>query len=254
MTDVLWLNFLLITTRITSFFVTLPFMSYRGVPNLLKVFFAVVVAYLIFISKGIAYPGEPYTTHRILLYIGGEVLTGLAMGFVVLLLFVVYRMAGQFMDVKIGLAMASVFDPQFGSPVTLLSQFYYLLAIIIFFAVNGHHHLFLALSESFRLIPPGGAAFTDATAGIVLEAFYGLWALSFQIAAPVIATAIITDISLGLISKTVPQLHVFLVGLPLKVFLGFLVVYLTLPYMSLLMEDVLESLLTNLMNFLESIT
>ncbi len=255
MTDAVWYSFLLIFTRVGSFFVTLPFTSYRGIPNLVKVFFALVVSYLVFLSSNFSYAAvDSLTTMKLTFLLGGEVITGLTIGFVVLLFFTVFRMAGQMADVKIGLAMAGIFDPQFGSSVTLLSQFYYLFAIIVYFAFNGHHHLFLALNHSFELIPLGGPSIGGATISMVLELFYYLFAMSFQIAAPIIAAIMITDISLGLISKTVPQLHVFLVGLPLKVFLGLLVVYLTLPYLSVVMENIFGRLNSEIFNIMGSLT
>jgi flagellar biosynthetic protein FliR len=238
-----------------SFFVTLPFTSYRGVPNLVKVFLALVVSYLIFLSSDFSYAaGDSFTTMRMVLFLGGETLTGLTIGFIVLLFFTAFRMAGQLADVTIGLSMAGIFDPQFGSSVTLLSQFYYLFAMVIYFTLNGHHYLFLALARSFELIPLGGLSFNDVTVRMLLELFYYIWAMSFQIAAPIVAAILITDIALGLISETVPQLHVFLEGLTLKVFVGLFVVYLTLPFMSLVMEEIFGSLYTNIINIMESMT
>ena len=255
MTDALWYSFLLILARVGSFFVTLPFTSYRGIPNLVKVFFALVVSYLLFLGSDFSYAAvDSLSTMKLMLLLGGEIIIGLTIGFVVLLFFTAFRMAGQIADVKIGLSMASIFDPQFGSSVTLLSQFYYLLAIIVYFSFNGHHHLFLALSYSFELIPLGGQVFGGITARMLIELFSYIFAMSFQIAAPVIAAILITDISLGLISKTVPQLHVFLVGLPLKVFLGLFVIYLTLPYMSLVMENIFGRLNSEILNIMGSLT
>lgn len=253
MSELLWYNFLLILARIASFFVTLPITSYRGVPNAIKVFFALVVSYLIFLSRDFSYLSvDSYTSFRLFLLLGGEAFTGLILGFVVLLFFSVFRMAGQLADVEIGLSMASIFDPQFSGSVTLIGQFYYLLAIIVYFAINGHHYLFLAISRSFELVPIGVSIFTDVTVRLLFESFYYIWIMAFQIATPVVAAILITDISLGLISKTVPQLQVFLVGLPLKVFLGLLVIYLTIPYFSLVMEDVFSRLYIDLIKIMES--
>lgn len=249
-----WYSFLLILARLTSFFVTLPLTSYRGIPNLVKVFLAFVVAYLIYLSADFSYVGaEALIGFRYIMLLGAEVLTGLLLGFVVLLFFTAFRIAGQFADVKIGFAMAAVFDPQFAGQVTLIGQFYYLLAILVYFAVNGHHHLFLAIHNSFTLVPLGQPVFSDITVRLLFSSFYHVWLVAFQIAAPVIAAILITDISLGLISKTVPQLQVFLVGMPLKVFLGLFVIYLTLPYMSLMMEGLFHRLYVDLINIMESL-
>ena len=253
MSEILWYNFLLIIARIASFFVTLPITSYRGVPNIVKVFFALVVSYLIFLSRDFSYLAvDSYTSIGLILLLGGEVITGLVLGFVVLLFFAAFRMAGQFADLTIGLSMASIFDPQFAGSVTLIGQFYYLLTIVIYFAINGHHYLFLAINQSFEIIPVGGAVFSDITLQLVFQAFYYIWLMAFQIAAPVVAAILITDISLGLISKTVPQLQVLMEGLPLKVFVGLLVIFLTLPYLALMMEGIFDRLYIDLLRIMES--
>lgn len=254
MADMAVVTFLLIFTRVTALFVLLPFTSYRGIPNLFKAFFALVVAYLLFTSRDITLITESLHFLEIALMLGREVLIGLTIGFVVQLFFTVFRMAGQWADVKIGLSMASLFDPQFGSSVTLLGQFYYLFAIIIYFALHGHHHLFLALAQSLDIVPLGKATMTSMTIELIFTAFYYVFTMSIQIATPIIATILITDISLGLISKTVPQLHVFLVGLPLKVLLGLFVIYLILPHMSPIMNTVFTRLNVDILKIMESFT
>lgn len=254
---VAWLNFLLVFARVGSFMVTLPFTGYRGIPNLYKAFVSLVIAWLIFTGSGasIAYlDAEVLSGPKFIVPLAGEVLTGLALGFVVLLVFSIFRAAGQLIDIHVGIGMANVFDPQFGGTVTLLGQFYYLLAIVIYFGLNGHHYLLLSLSESFAAIPLGGVAPGGLTMTLLLRLFSYTWSMAFQVAAPIVAAVAVTDISLGLISKTVPQLHVFLVGLPLKVFVGLLVVYLTLPYISLLSADIFDRLYKEFIHILGSVS
>lgn len=257
MEAVTWMNFLLVFARVGSFMFILPFTGYRGIPNMFKAFVSLVIAWLIFTGSGVAIEpagAEMLSGLKVVAPLVGEVLTGLALGFVVLLVFSIFRVAGQFMDVKIGISMASVFDPQFGGMVTLLGQFYYLLAIVIYFGINGHHYLFLSLAESFQAIPLGGTALSGLTMTLLLRLFAYAWSVSFQIAAPIVAAVVVTDVALGLISKTVPQLHVFLVGLPLKVFLGFLVIYLTLPYIALVSADIFDRLYKEFIHILGSVT
>ncbi|UNC91759.1 flagellar biosynthetic protein FliR [Candidatus Contubernalis alkaliaceticus] len=249
-----WQVFVLIFVRVSSFFVTLPFLSYRGVPNLMKIFFGLVVSYLIYLSGGYGLVEVPEGSAAYILYIAGEAMVGLGLGFVVILVFSAFRMMGQTIDVKLGLSMASILDPQFGSTVTLMGQFFYLFSLVLYLSVNGHHHLFLALSRSYLLIPVGGASFSGAVLKQVTELFYGVFALAFQMAAPVIIVIIITDISLGLISKTVPQLQVFIVGLPLKIFLGLLVVYLSIPYLEPLIGDIFQGIYTDIFKIMGSLT
>lgn len=249
-----WFGFLLIFIRTVCVLVTFPVTSYQGIPHLIKVWLAAVVAYLLFISGSISLPSAANLhTFSIIMAIGSEVAAGLLMGFAVLMVINGFRMAGQFIDIKMGLAAAGIFDPQFGSTTTLISQFYYLFAIMIYLAIYGHHHLFMALGESFSVIPLGQMSWSGAALDLFLQKFGQVWLLAFQVSAPVVATTVITDISLGLISKTVPQLHVFLLGMPAKIFLGLLIVYVTLPYLSVLADESLQRISPFLLSLLEGV-
>jgi flagellar biosynthesis protein FliR len=246
--------FTLIFVRMTAFFVSLPFPGYKGVPNLVKFFLALVSAYLIFLSGAFSYRELPLSAPGYIMFAAGEALAGLAVGFLVLLIFSAFRIVGQIMDIKLGLGMASVFDPQHGTSSTLLAQFFYFFALVLYLTLNGHHQLLVALARSYEFIPIGGVAISDTTVQLVLKLFYETFSMAFQIAAPIVVVIIITDISLGLISKTVPQLQVFIVGLPLKIGLGLLAVYLLLPHISPLLEDIFNGIYDNLLRIMGSLT
>jgi flagellar biosynthetic protein FliR len=247
-------SFLPVFIRMSGFFVTLPVPGYRGVPNMVKAALSLVVSYLIFLGGAYGPAELPASTPAYIMMLAGEALIGIGVGFLVLLIFTAFIMAGQFMDVQIGLAMAGVFDPQFGGSATLMAQFFYRLALVLYFTLNGHHHLLAALAGSYRLIPVGGAALSEASLLTVTGLFAGAFGLAFRIAAPVIIVIIIVDIALGLVSKTVPQLQVFIIGLPLKVALGLLVIYMILPHLAPLLEDVFREIPAQLYMFMESLT
>jgi flagellar biosynthesis protein FliR len=250
-----WLVLMLVAVRIGCVFILFPVTSYRTVPNLIKIWLSLVTAYIIFGGMPLIVQSEQLALNfRYVLALGSEASIGLLIGFAVLLVFAGFRMAGQMVDLKMGLATAGLFDPQYGSNTTIISQFYHLLAIMVYLALNGHHFLFMALTESFRMIPPGTSAWNSDLVIGMFTFFVRIWALSFQIATPVIATVLIADFSLGLIAKTVPQIQVFLLGMPIKVFLGLLVVYVTLPYLALLMEEAFNGIPSLLILVMESLS
>ncbi len=237
----------LVFIRTASFFTVVPFFTLRGVPALMKVGLAGLTAYLIYPTVEIEYVAlvsEGLLNHVLL--ISGEVMVGLVLGYVVLLVFLGIRIAGQMVDLQMGLLMASVFDPQFGSPVTLMGQFYYLLGTVFFFVINGHHSLLAALAGSFRILPPGLYMPEGATVWTLMELFYWIFILAFQIALPVIAVLLMVDVSLGLVAKTVPQLQVFMVGLPLKLGVGMLTLTLVLPLMAAIFENIFQGMVNEM--------
>jgi flagellar biosynthesis protein FliR len=150
-----WFPFLLIFARLVAFVAILPLFSWRGIPILLRVFFALLVSVLLALNweGSLALPGSDL---QMVLLLGRELIIGLSFGYLVYLFLSVFLMSGQFMDHKAGLMMAGTFDPLFGGQITLLGQFFYFLAVVFYLTINGHHLLFFSLKESFNLIPLGG--------------------------------------------------------------------------------------------------
>lgn len=245
-TELQMLILFLVFIRIASFFAVVPFLSLRGVPNLMKIGLAGLIAYLIYPIVDLEAVLIPEGLLNYVLFISGEVMVGLVLGYVVLLVFLGIRIAGQMVDLQMGLLMASVFDPQFGSPVTLMGQFYYLLGTVFFFVINGHHNLLAALAASFKIVPPGLYMPAAATVWSMMDLFYWIFVLAFQIALPVVAVLLMVDVSLGLLAKTVPQLQVFMVGLPLKLGVGMITLILVIPLMASVFENIFNGMVTEM--------
>ncbi|MGI6318114.1 MAG: flagellar biosynthetic protein FliR [Firmicutes bacterium] len=246
-----WWSLLLIFARIAAFLATVPIFAWRGIPVILRIFTAFVLSVLLALSR----EGEvafPATDFELLLLLGKELLTGLVLGFLVYLFLSVFLMAGQFMDHQAGLMMAGAFDPLFGSQVTLLGQFFYFLGIVFYLTINGHHMLFLALKNSFTAVPLTGSMISTPAAWHFLKIFSSLFLIAFQIAAPVIIVLWLTDLALGFLSRVVPQIHVFIVGLPLKIAFVLLIFLLLLPQIGSLMRDLFALLEKDLLLILEN--
>ncbi|NLM53109.1 MAG: flagellar biosynthetic protein FliR [Firmicutes bacterium] len=242
-----WSIYFLLFIRFTTLMVVLPFFNWRGTPALTKIGFAGLFAYLVYLANiktPLTLPGHFFSY---VLAVLAEVIFGLALGYLVQLIFAAVRMAGQYLDLQAGFAMSSVFDPMFAGQVTIYGQFYYLLTLAVFFVTNAHHHLFLALSRSVALVPPGGIVFHVNLIPPFIEFFAQMAQIALQLAAPILAILFFCDLALGLIAKTVPQLHVFLVGLPLKVGVALFSIYLILPYLVPVLENVFAQIQENLM-------
>lgn len=236
-----WFPLLLIFARIVAFVVVLPFFAWRGIPIMLRVFFAFIVSVLLTLDWEGAL-NLPESDLEMILLLSREILVGLLLGFLVYLFFSIFLMSGQFMDHKAGLMMAGSFDPLLGGQVTILGQFFYFLAVVLYLTMNGHHLLFFSLKESLLLIPLEGPFIGAQVLWDYIKIFPRMFLLAFQIAAPVIIILWITDIALGFLSKTVPQIHVFIVGLPLKIALVLLVFLFTIPLLGGVLREVFDLL------------
>lgn len=246
-----WLPFLFIFARVLSFIAVLPFFAWQGVPVMVRVYFSFVLAVLL----TLVWEGQlalPATDLGLVFLLAREVFTGLILGFLVYLFLAVFAMAGQFMDHEGGLMLAGAFDPLFGGQVTMLGQFFYLLAVVFYLTVGGHHVLFLSLKESFVVVPLAGSFASPPVLLKYVTVFAALFLLAFQIAAPVVVVLWILDLALGFLSRAVPQIHVFIVGLPLKVAFVLLVFVLLLPLMGGVLRDVFQMLSRDLLLIMEN--
>src|SRR5258708_19328421 len=154
-------------------------------------------------------------------------------------------MAGQIIDIQVGFGLVNVIDPVNNVQISVLGQFYYLIALLYFLALDGHHYLLKALGESFKLVPPGSLVwFKQASAaGPKLSDFFTkLFIIAIQVAGPSVAVLFLTNITMGLLSRTIPQMNVFIVGLPANVLVGLAVTIVSMKFMG----TVLRSVVTNM--------
>ncbi len=246
-----WFPYLLITARVTGVIFLFPFFGWRGAPAAIRLWLSMFIGLAIFFSlRGEIFPVSRGGVETVL-FMAKEVLTGLALGYLNLLFLTVFLNTGQFIDIKAGLMLSGVFEPQFGNQVTFVGQLYYLTAMAFYLAINAHHYFLQALAESFALIPLGAGLFGRSIAGGLARILADSIRLAFQLAAPIIVTLLLVDLALGLVARTVPQIHVFIEGLPLKIALSLLLVAVLLPLTGIAMENFLNRFLRQYLQFMQ---
>ncbi|WP_028595564.1 flagellar biosynthetic protein FliR [Paenibacillus assamensis] len=237
--------FLLILCRITAFFVAAPVFSSRGVPNHFKVGLAVsisLIAYLLF-GLGISVPMDGvYVT-----YIIREIMIGLLIGFVAQLFFTIVQITGSFVDMQIGFGIANVVDPLTGMSSPITGNFKYIFMILLFLGMNGHHYLIDAIMKSYQWLPIDSNSFfgqiqNGNIMNFVVITFVQAFIIALQIAAPLIVSMFLADVALGFLAKTAPQFNIFVIGIPLKIILGLVVLLLTMPSMVYVMEHLFSKM------------
>jgi flagellar biosynthesis protein FliR len=171
-----------------------------------------------------------------------ELLVGALIGFAVLLIFTALQAAGHIVGLQMGFSLANVVNPLTADHASLIDQFYALLAALIFFSMNGHHGLILAMQQSFDVAPVGQSAFGLPPAAVLFGWGRDLFIIATRISLPVVAALLLTDVAMAVIARSVPQLNVFVVGMPAKVAVAFIMLIVTVPVASVIMARTLAGL------------
>lgn len=145
---------------------------------------------------------------------------GLILAMSVRMLFAASQMAGQFMSFQMGFAMARAVDPETGATSSVLTQFLYLFTILIFFSLNGHHMLIKVLAKSFYVVPINSITFNPAIARELIWAGSEMFLLGIKIAAPILVALFLSNLCLGIIARTVPQVEILTIGFPINLGIG----------------------------------
>lgn len=211
---------LFILVRVSTFIAVCPGFSYRSLPNTVKVAFAMAVSWLVYVNTGAVeiYSGPLGFGLAALL----EAILGLAMGYVTRLVFSAVEMGGQLIDFQAGYTMGAVYDPGTGTMSSNYGRLYYWMSVLVFFLLDLHHVLIRAVMASFQLIQAGHVSFSSLKLDAILYIFSASFSIAFSIAAPMIIVLLMADVVMGIISRTVPQLNVLMLGMPAKSIIGFI--------------------------------
>lgn len=212
--------------RIGAFLMVMPMIGTQLVPMRIRMGLAAVLTLLV-IPWVPGVEAAPVLSVGLFVQVAGQVLLGVAMAFVVQLLFQVFVLAGQMMAMQMGLGFASMSDPANGVYVAILSQFYLLLTTLVFMAMNGHLVALEVLIESFRVVPVGAPWPVDSVGAL---AGLGGWVFSsaLLVALPAVTAILIVNLAFGVMTRAAPQLNVFTLGFPFTMLMGLVIIWVSL--------------------------
>lgn len=234
--------FVLILMRIAGIFFTAPVFASRNIPVQMKASWTLLVTLLVFPIVGFTPEKLPYVGLPLGLAVFRELFIGLCIGMGATLLFTGIQLAGQIIDIQMGLGMVNIIDPVTSTQISVMGQYYYLVATLVFLAVNGHHILLRAVVDSFGVIALGQAHFTSSVGTEMMHLFSQVFFIAFRVGAPVIGSLFITNLALGIIARTVPQMNVFIVGLPLNMAVGLIIVAMSMSFFVYVLQDMFKGL------------
>ena len=252
-----FLVFTLVLTRTSGLLIASPVFGSTQAPATVRALISLALAVLIMPSQWSATLPYPGSLLVYVVVIGGELMIGLVLGMGITILLGGIQMAGDLMSRVGGLTLSDVFDPGTSTNVPLFSQVLGLLSTALFLIIGGHRIVLGGLLDTFHVIPPGGcvamllgtgdggghhvAMVGPGLLASLVEMFVVLLAQSFHVAiraaAPVVTAVLLATLVLGLISRTLPQLNVMVIGFGLNAMITFGVLFLSLGASLLVFQD-----------------
>lgn len=240
-------QFLLILVRIASFLYTAPIFSLSStVPNKVKVGFAVMISSLLFPIV----PVHDVVYNSVIEYAAvviKETTVGLLIGYMANICINILSFAGRIIDMEIGFAMVTLFDPATNEQTTITGTIYTYFIMLLLVVSDMYQYIIKAIVDSYDVIPINGMNFQlDSIYKIFVQYITDCFVIGFRIVLPFFTVTLILNVILGILAKIAPQMNMFVIGMQLKVFAGFLVMVITamlLPSVANFIFDEMKTLM-----------
>lgn len=221
---------LLAGVRITAFLVIAPPFAHRGIPGTVKVMLAMGLALLV--APRLRVASDPTDIPAFLGQLLMQILIGVALGFLVALVFSAVQSAGGLIDLFAGFQLSQAYDPMNQFSGAQFARLYQLTAIVLLFASDGYQLVILGLIRTFDVLPLGMSLDVAAMAATSTAGLTQMFLAALQVAGPLAVVLFLADVGLGLLTRVAPALNAFALGFPLKILLTLLLAggaYLALP-------------------------
>ena len=225
---------LLMSLRIGAMLMMTPIFHARYIPLTVRVLIVLALA----ATLGGVWNGAAAEPAHLWRAAFSELALGATLGLGILFAFAAISFGGRLVDVMVGFGMAQVIDPVTQRHIPVLSALLDLFGLTLFFLLDGHHALLRGLAHSLEIFPLGAAWPLESALGTVVAQFAGLFGLGFILVAPVVLCLLMVELALGVVARTLPQMNMLLVGIPVKIAVGVFALWAWVYGLSFFMQQV----------------
>jgi flagellar biosynthetic protein FliR len=229
---------LLVLVRVSAMLMMVPIFSQTQIPRTLRFGIGLLLAFVIVRTVPTIAPLNGLG--GLAIAVVAQIFVGLVFGFVAFLVFTGIQFAGEIIDTQIGFAVVNIINPLTSQSVTVIGEFELALATLLYLAADAHHALLAGIAGSFDLVPLPFAGAPAIVAGDVVRFFTQSLFVVFQIAAPVAIALFLVNVMLGLMARVAPQMNVFIVGFPIQITIGFIMLIVSLPLLGAVLPSLLD--------------
>jgi flagellar biosynthetic protein FliR len=228
--------------RILGFVAVAPFFGESAIPSLIKISFAIIIT-----ISTIAIFNQSVDVDLISLAgaieLTTQVVIGVTIGFILRIVFAAIDYAGQFMGLMTGFGFATFYDAHAASSTTSISSLFNILLLLVYISTDGHLLSLSILIQSLYTIPIGGT-FKNIDMSMLGSLGASIFSTGLRIALPLTAFMLIINLSLAILTRTAPQLNLFMIGFPITLGAGLIILYFILPSMDIHFINIINHALT----------
>jgi flagellar biosynthesis protein FliR len=233
-------TFLLVLVRCTVILSLVPVFSANQIPTIARIGLGLIVSFVVYRTVPTIAPLS--SLYDLVAAILSQATIALIFGFVAYLVFMGVQFAGEILDTQIGFGAVNVINPLLGTPVSIVGQFELSLATLLFLVSDSHLLLLEGLGGSFSLLPLPFASLAPVVGSDLVRFLTDALMIVFKIAAPVAVALFITNVALGLMARVAPQMNVFVVGLPLQIGIGLVMLAVSLPLLGYVLPQLFSDI------------
>ena len=222
--------FFIILVRVSTIVVTVPLLGYQSIPAQVKAGLSLLLSLLLYPVIEQESLRIPLDLLPFIIMVVNEVLIGLIIGFVMGIIFSGIQLAGSIIGMDMGFGIVNVLDPQTGIQVSIIGQFKYIVAVLLFLSIDGHHFILRIIKLSYEAVPMTGDNFSPESVSELVRMSGQIFTVALQVSAAAMAALFISTVLMGIVARLVPQMNIFIVGFPLKISIGLIMIFVSLPY------------------------
>lgn len=236
-------SFMLMFARLGTMVMLLPGLGDLSVPVRVRLTIALTLTAVMFSLHQSAYQLDLKSTGPVVTMLFQEIAIGVVLGLTARLSISALQTAGAVIAQQMGLGFVTSVDPTQGQQGMIVGNFLVLVGMALIFATDLHHVLIVALNDSYRLFKPGEMPLTGDAAAHIVKVAATAFRIGVQLSAPFIVFGLLFNIGLGILSRLMPQMQVFFVGVPISILIGFLILALVLGAVMTVFLDYFETML-----------
>lgn len=220
--------FMLCFSRIGTMIMLLPGLGEMSVPMRVRLTIALVLTAVLLPLHRQNYVLDLRELGPVIIMLGQEVLVGVILGLVARLTISALQVAGAVVAQQMGLGFVTAVDPSQGQQGVIVGNFLSVLGITLIFATDLHYLVIAALNDSYAIFKPGEIPVMGDVANLLSTTVSGAFRVGVQLSAPFLVFGLLFNLGLGVLSRLMPQMQVFFVGMPLSILVGFLILFLVI--------------------------